>query len=264
MLPNMKRELIELIEPCGEEISEEVAAAILARGHEAVPGLIELLEDDELAPADSQGEGYLPIHAAWLLAKLKSVEAIEPMLRVLARCDPLEILFSELVHQLKALGPPVLEPALAQWARAGTDEAREGIENVLAGIGVRDDRILRALLARLDADRTLGAALLGQYGDPAALPRLSAALDAAPLDENAGLIGNAAIAELDAAITDLGGTLSESQERKVQPLWDFEANRAIPAIPARDAPSEPRSWDPDRRKKAKRKQKKKAQRRNRR
>lgn len=260
----VKNELIALIEPCGEEITDAVADAILSRGQAVVPALIDLLEDEELAQADSRGDGYLPVHAAWLLAKLRAQEAIAPMVRRLARVAPLELLFIELVHQLKSFGPPVLEPALAEWAKAGTPDAREGIENVLAAIGVRDERILSALLARLDVQPVLGAMLLAEYGDRAALPRLSAALDACAVDPSGGLLANGELIELEAAITGLGGTLSESQAQKVGTvLGDWEA-RPSDQLADDDAP-ERRSTDAERRrKKAQRKMKKKAQRRNRR
>jgi hypothetical protein len=260
ILPGMKRELIELIEPCSEEISEEVATTIMARGKEAVPALVELLEDEELARADSHG-GWISIHAAWLLAKMNATEAIEPMLRVLVRSDSEDLLlFSELVHSLTGLGPAVLEPALAEWERAGTGEGRAGIEEVLAGLGVRDDRILRALLARLETEREGGAELLGQYGDPAALPRLSAALDASVVDLEAGPFGNQEIVALEVAITDLGGTLSESQARKTEAVDALRDEWSL----AEETPSVRGSRDPAaRKKKAQRKAKKKARRRNR-
>jgi hypothetical protein len=259
-----REELIALIEPCGEELPRALAAAILARGQELVPALIELMEDPELAKDDSRGYGYLPVHAAWLLAKLPAYEAIGPMVRLLARSDREDLIFSELVHQLKEFGPPVLETALAERANAGTSGAREVIEGVLAGLGVRDERILSALLARFDASPIVGAGLLEEYGDPAALPRLSAALDAFTVDRSGSALANDAILGVEAAIDALGGTLSEAQLQKVESVVALVAEQ-LRASPSEEGTPARRSRNPERRmKKAARKAKKKAQRRNRR
>jgi hypothetical protein len=188
------------------------------------------------------------------------------MLRVLARCDPLDILYSELIHRLEELGPPVLEPALAALSIAANDDAREGIESVLAGLRVRDDRILRVLLARLAANVELGAILLGQYGDPAALPQLSAALDGCEPDPDGGILGCSDVVELEASISDLGGTLTPAQALKVQAVDALRdaVRRSLLEMQPDDSPPR-RGQNPDRaRKKARRMMRKKAQRRNRR
>ncbi len=76
----------------GERLPEPVAEAILRRGREVVFLLIEVLEAPALAHGDAPGGGYAPIHAAKVLRDLEASEAIEPMLRVLARCDAMDIL----------------------------------------------------------------------------------------------------------------------------------------------------------------------------
>lgn len=114
----------------------------------------------------------------------------------------------------------------------------------------------------------LGAGLLAEYGDPAALPHLGAALDRAVLDDEAGLLGNQDLIELVAAIEDLGGTLSEGQEEKARAVRARRhvVRSMLGAIgePGGDSPGRmPAQANADRRKKKLRKMRKQAQRRNR-
>lgn len=172
-------------------MGESDGGAILRRGSEVVPALLGILEDGELAREDAPGHGYAPVHAARLLQQLGAADAIAPMLRVLARCDPMDVLYSALVHALESMGAPVLEPALDAYAVARSGDRRTALASVLSGLGVRDDRILSVLLDALQYDAVLGAGLLAEYGDPAALPRLGEALD------------------------ELGGTLTDAQRTTV-------------------------------------------------
>jgi hypothetical protein len=211
-------ELLAQLASGGGRLPEPVARAIRELGRGAVHDLVEILEDEGLAQRVAPGGGYAPIHAAALLRDLGAREAIEPMFRALARCDPLDRLYSALVDALKSLGPPVLEPALAAHAAARSKGQRMAVAEVLSGIGVVDDRILAVLLRLLEEQVDFGAGLLAEYGDPSALPHLGAALDACELDPRGGLFANHEVVELDTAIRDLGGSLTRDQGRKVRAL----------------------------------------------
>lgn len=213
---DLDADLVAQLVSAGERLAGTVAQQILRRGHAVIPALIEILEDEDLAQEDARGGGYAPIHAATILAELNAGDVIEPMLRVLARCDPMDILYSTLIHALESLGPRVLEPALAAYAAAESEDQRAAIVNVLSGLNVRDDRILPILLKMLEDDVELGAGLLAEYGDPAALPYLSAALDGCEPDDRGGLLVNQEVIELEAAIDELGGVLTEEQKGKVR------------------------------------------------
>src|SRR5215211_3842235 len=97
--------VVELVN-AGERLTESVTRQIVQRGPEVIPALIEVLEDESLALENAPGGGHAPIHAATILRDLRAVEAIEAMLRVLAPCDSMDILYSALVDALQALGPP--------------------------------------------------------------------------------------------------------------------------------------------------------------
>lgn len=108
-----------------------------------------------------------------------------------------------------------VERVLSAHAATTSADYREALADVLSGLGMRDPRIFDILLRTLDTSVDLGAGLLVEYGDPAAVPFLAAALDGAVLDEDDGLLANQDVIELAAAIEDLGGALTEEQERKV-------------------------------------------------
>lgn len=233
---DLNGELLAQLASGGERLAVPVARAIRGLGRGAIPALVEILEDEELAQSDAPGGGYAPIHAATMLRDLGAGEAIEPMFRILARCDPMDALYSALIDALESLGPPVLEPALAAHAAARSEDQRTAVAEVLSGLRVRDDRILPILLQALEEDVELGAGLLAEYGDPAALPHLTAALDACEVDPRGGLLVNQDVVELEAAIEDLGGSLSAGQQGKVRAVEAARnaARAPLPVIGAAD------------------------------
>jgi hypothetical protein len=213
---DLDADLVAQLVGAGERLAEPVTEQLRRRGRAVIPALIEILEDEDLAQEDARGGGYAPIHAASILGELKAGEAIEPMLRVLARSDPMDILYSTVIRSLVLLGASVLEPALAAHAAAASEDQRTAIAEVLSDLEIRDDRVFTVLLRMLDDDVELGAGLLAEYGDPSALPHLGAALDGFELDDRGGLFVNQEIVELEAAIEELGGALTESQKGKVR------------------------------------------------
>jgi HEAT repeat protein len=208
-------EIVSQILGCGEHLPDSTAEAIARLGGEVVPALTGLLENDELAQEGARGEGFGPVHAAKLLGQIGAPEAIEPLLRVLARCDPMELLYNGVIRALRGFGAAALEKVLEAYAASPSGDHREALADVLSGLEVRDPRIFGILLRTLDERMDLGAGLLVEYGDPAAVPPLGAALDRVELEDDHGLLANQDVIELAAAIEDLGGALTEKQERKV-------------------------------------------------
>ena len=200
----------------GESLPAALRNNIVGLGREAIPELISILENDLLALADAPGDGYILIHAVELLSDLRAPESAESMLKVLFRCDWLEILHEQLRLALKSFGAAVLEPGLKSYTAAENQEQREAAAAVLAGIGVCDPRILTILLEVFIENSELGAGFLAEYGDPVALPQLSAALDGCRLDAECGIFANQDVIEIADAIEVLGGTLTESQANLLQ------------------------------------------------
>lgn len=196
-----------------DELQDDVRAEILRKGKHVVPALIAIMEDDDLARDNAPGDGFVPSHAICLLAELNATEAIEPMLRVLSRCDFSDDRHGALLEALASFGEASLEPALTAYSAAKTDDARDGIAVALAEIGVKDDRVFSILIELLARNTGLGAGMLGAYGDEAALPYLSNELDATfiPGSPNFALPEKL---ELVSAIERLGGSLTQEQARQ--------------------------------------------------
>jgi hypothetical protein len=206
-------DLVVQLVSAGERLTESERAAIIQRGRFVIQELVEILDNEDLGQSDAPGNGYAPIHATRILKDLKAVEAVEVMLRVLSRCDVMDILFSTLIDALMSFGPPIVEPTLRAYAVAENEDQRAAISSVLSRIHVRDSRILSILLQMLEENVETGACDLAYYGDPSALPHLSTALDACKLDRQGGPFANQNIIELAAAIEDLGGRLTKNQAK---------------------------------------------------
>ena len=160
----------------GERLPQRLRTAILALGAAAVPALIAVLEDDVLADADGPHGGWAPIHAVDLLADLKAVDAIGPMLDMLAATDFDEVIHNRIEVRLPNIGPAVLEPALSRLPERVEDEPYSSLCEVLARLGVKDERIFRALCRLFEDDHVLGGIFLADYGDEQAVPLLDAAI----------------------------------------------------------------------------------------
>jgi len=206
------RSLVRQLIDTGERLPKELRRDILHLGDAGVTALLEILEDETLTQIDSPGKGWAPIHAVELLGDLRAATAVEPMLRALARTDPLDILHDRVLSSLPKIGAPVVAPALCAAASAD-EETLESVASVLARVGLHDDRILDLLLAQLRRAPAF-AGNLAEYGDPRALPSLLEALDAFELDESGNPFANHALIEIRSAIEELGGTLTAEQQLK--------------------------------------------------
>jgi hypothetical protein len=146
--------------------------AFLDRPEEAVAALVRYAalprpEDSLLDDADLIA----------LFRALKTAEAL-PFYLSLARQSPND-LPGDLLDALVDLGAAAVEPLLALYGELEEEESGE-IAFVLAGLRVRDERILKLLLGRLDSDPVDAAISLALYGDRAAAPALRRILDEAP------------------------------------------------------------------------------------
>jgi hypothetical protein len=215
--------LVRLLIDAGEEMPARLRERILSLGPAVVPPLIALLEDEALALETAPGEGWAPIHAADLLGELHVVEAVGPMLRRLENDDVGSILRDSVMQALPALGAPALEPILSAHAAATDPLNRMTLAGILAQLGIQDDRIYQILIDELEHDTEPGAMHLADYGDPRAIPLLSAALDAfEPVNSDSDLMANHVVVELEAAIERLGGDLTPEQKQKAQRIFAMD------------------------------------------
>jgi HEAT repeat protein len=215
--------LVRLLIDAGEQLPPRLRERILSFGPAVVPPLIALFEDEDLALETAPGEGWAPIHAADLLGELRATEAIEPMVRYLADDDWESILYNQVMEALPKVGAPALEPVLAAYDAAADRFLRMRFAGVLAGLRVRDDRIYELLTSELEHDPEPGAMHLADYGDPRAIPLLSAALDAfEPVVDDENLMANHVVVEFEDAIKRLGGQLTPEQQAKVKRIFAMD------------------------------------------
>jgi hypothetical protein len=119
---------------------------------------------------------------------------IDPLLVDLFRYSPqpeaidylLDLIHSEpeqvddsLVQALLPLGQSAVDGLLKLYEELGEEQGSD-VAFLLAGLRIRDPRVLSALLDRLEYDAADGAFCLGLYGDPAARPALEKMLAEIP------------------------------------------------------------------------------------
>jgi HEAT repeat protein len=161
---------------------------------------------------DLPDRGWARLHAVDLLCDLAADDALEPLLRAFARCDPSDPLRERILERLPSLGPAIVEPLLAMYPHE--DElTRLGLAYGLARCGSGDERVVALLLEQLASRYAVGAAAdnLAELGDRRALPDLKRAFDR--VLRGKVIAGGRDIPSLAAAIEQLGGALTLPQRR---------------------------------------------------
>ncbi len=150
---------------------------------------------------------------------------LEALLLAYQQVPPGDWLHEELGRALIGLGPILVDPALDLWAEADSHEERGALAGLLAACGTRDPRILEILVVGLGEAPGPAALQLARYGDPAALPSLSAALDALALTPEA-----ADLEGLVYAIEELGGVLTPAQAEKWEAIARLRERAPEPEV----------------------------------
>ena len=193
--------------------------ALLDRREEALPAVISAANSDRSSdPVDLTPE-FIALFRYW-----KTPDSV-PFFVNYIKEDP-EHLPDEAAEALVEIGRPALEPLLALYAEI--DESESGdVAFVLAHLGVKDERILKLLLDRVEYDLADTALLLSIYGDRSAAPILQQA--AAGLDKSD--------VELKKELADALQTLGEasqdgSAEEPGEPfdIFDLYPERADPPV----------------------------------
>ncbi len=148
-------------------LDQRFLRAILDRPEESVPALVRFgLEDHSADP--------VPLEAD-LVAYFRRVPDPRalPFLIDCIRREP-DNVEDDLLDAFCRQGSAAVDPLLALLKELGPEN--EEVPFILAGLQVRDPRILEALAGRLPEDPGEAAFNLGMYGDPAAIPELQAVL----------------------------------------------------------------------------------------
>ena len=230
-------EPIAKVRRTGETMPESLRSSILAMGHDAVAGLIELLEDEEAARVDSASEGWAPVHAAELLIELRATEAIEPLLRALKSSTPDHVLYNIIEIHLPELGEPVLEPALRLLEQDDNQGIAWALHSILSELGVRDERIYTGLCSLFESEPLFGSICLGSYGDERALPLLRKTIEQFEPDweEQYGLSG---LADYVDAYERIAGSLPDDLQAIVEELKDDWAEWEAELADAEEPPTQ--------------------------
>ena len=193
--------------------------AILDRPEGSVPDLIRFALEDRSDPIDLTGDLF------HILRYLDRPEAL-PFYVEMVRHQPQDV-EDELVFLFRRFGAAALEPLQKLHEELGEDDAGD-VPFLLAGLGVRDPRILNLLVERLEFDVSDAALCLEVYGDPAAIPPLEAILDKIP-EEDESLRH-----EVESAIESLRAERPAPSGPEDPPdkfdIWDYYPDKDSPAF----------------------------------
>ncbi len=135
--------------------------AIVDRPAESLPAVVAFGERNRDKDAVDLAPELIAVIRFW-----KAPEGIPFLIRYL-REDP-EAVPDEVTEALVEIGRPALEPLLALYEDLDESEGGE-VAFILASLPIRDERILKLLLDRLEYDLSDAVLLLSIYGDPAAI-----------------------------------------------------------------------------------------------
>jgi HEAT repeat protein len=164
--------------------------ALVDRPERTLPGILSFLRGHRIHP------DLIPDFVA-IFHNLNTPEAAE--FYIAAIRGTLDDISDDLTEAVVTLGAPMLEPLLALYHDVAEEQSSE-IAFMLAGLGVRDQRIFDLLLERLEYEAGDGALSLSLYGDPAAIPHIERILLEVPeTDEHLRHELQSAIRQIEAA-----------------------------------------------------------------
>ena len=182
--------------------------SLLDRRDESEPALLAFAERDRSSDTVDLAPELIAIFRTW-----KIPQALPFYIQYIKE-DPQD-LPDELVEALVEIGQPALEHLLALYEELDESESGE-VAFVLANLRIRDDRILKILLDRLEYDLDDTALLLGIYGDPAAKRALESAI--ADLGDSDADLKK----DIQSAISDLRGEPRAPEEKDAEfDIWQL-------------------------------------------
>ncbi|HET8548066.1 MAG TPA: SEC-C metal-binding domain-containing protein [Bryobacteraceae bacterium] len=156
-------------------VDQRFIRAIIDSGEAAIPDLLRFgLENHGDDPVG------LELDLVQIFRILRTPKALDYYLH-LVRMSPHD-LPDELVEAFIEIGAPAVEPLLALYEEFGEEEGGE-VGFLLASLQVRDQRIRKLLVDRLEYDAWDAAICLGLYADPETKPALEKVLSEVPDDE---------------------------------------------------------------------------------
>jgi len=212
------------------DVLEEASRAYLGLDHRFLHALIE--RQAEALPAvlhfaaRDRGEDKVDL-ALELIAILRFWKAPEGVafLVQFVKEEP-EDVPDDVVHALVANAPLALEPLLQLYAEL-EESANGEVAFILANLGLRDERILKLLIERLEYDLSDTVLLLDMYGDAAAAEAIESA--AATLDAGSD---QELKKEIDRTLEALraGHIAEDAKEIEAFDIWELYPEKADPPV----------------------------------
>ncbi|NDD27917.1 MAG: hypothetical protein EB084_06600 [Proteobacteria bacterium] len=134
-------------------LTPALEGAFVAGGGAAIKALVAIISDETLLAA-SEPEGWAPIHAVRLLARLRAYEAIPALTRILDGAEDDDLVSAEVAQALRTLGTAAL-PSVARFIAhtenpCGRALALEVVANLrLDGVSLETFTEVREVLERL-------------------------------------------------------------------------------------------------------------------
>jgi SEC-C motif len=152
-------------------VDRRLLRSILERGESAVADVLAFSR----APSGKRRINLEPLLID-LFRHYGTPEALDFFIGVTGRSEDLD---DSLMMAMLAFGGKAIDPLLRLYDQLGEESGSE-VAFMLAGMRIRDPRVLNVLLERLEYDAADGALSLGLYGDPAAIPALRTMLAEIP------------------------------------------------------------------------------------
>jgi hypothetical protein len=168
-------ELLEAVSKGFIGVDQRLIQSILERGEAGAADVLAFSRK----PADKQRLDVSPLIVD-LFRYYKTPEALEYYIDVI-RESPDDV-DDSVIHALLPFGKKAIGPLLKLYDELGEERGAD-LGFVLAGLRVKDPRVLELLLDRLEFDAADGAFCLGLYGDPAAKPALEKMLVEIPEED---------------------------------------------------------------------------------
>lgn len=208
----------EIIDICRghESLDSSISEKLMALGETSTEELINVATDIELLNVDSVGGGFIPVIAAQELTKRKDPSAIVPLLSVVKELDVLDMVMEDYRDCLISLTTiENLERIIKTYSSEECDEDfKYSIAIILGESKIKDERIFSILINELKKN-TIMAGYLSDYGNRDAIPYLMEKLDSLKVSEDNSFL-NFELFDLESAILELGGTLTDFQKNKME------------------------------------------------
>lgn len=217
-----REQLIQLLS--NEELSDATRVDLSDAGDVIIPQLLDILGDKAEWEEEGKGKGWASVHAATLLGEMNHIEAIPNLFAVLGEVEWETCLANSVTNALAEMGPAVVDPALAAFDNATSQDVRFSLCEVLTCCGAQDERIYALLVKFFAEDPDLGATLFSIYGDARAVPMLADKLaEHEAAHPEAAWSPDDLPSELAASIVELGGKLTEGQQAKLEAVLEDPA-----------------------------------------